>query len=159
MKRSPAPEKSYEEFNAGFSEMYRFVLNFTKYIRTPRDYLAGTGITVSDVHILALIVDHPGMTVTELAREWRCTTGAICQVLTRLTKKELVLRKRLDGNAKEVHLYPTPEGAALVERHKQYNIRFSQTMLQYTQDLSQQELDAFFSTMGKLNRNNDQALL
>lgn len=158
MKSFPAPEKSYEEFNAGFSEMYRFVLNFTKYIRTPRDYLADTGITVSDVHILALIVDHPGMTVTELAREWRCTTGAICQVLTRLTKKDLVLRKRLDGNAKEVHLYPTQEGEALAEQHKQYNTQFSQAMLQYTQELSQQELDVFFATMRKLNKINDQIL-
>ena len=56
------------------------------YISTkiPQDYGTGEEYTSVEVHTLKHIADNPGITVTELARDYAKTKGAISQILKKL---------------------------------------------------------------------------
>lgn len=97
-------------------------MNYHDYIKTARDYGTGEIINMMEVHTLTVIEENPGITVTEVALEWNRTKGAVSQILAKLEKRGLVLRKKDVGNAKNVHLFATEKGKLLSKAHKDYDI-------------------------------------
>jgi len=60
-------EDSYQETNAKYRALYQFASHYMRCLRLPRPYLEGTGVSTTEVHVLTLVSDNPGITVTEVA--------------------------------------------------------------------------------------------
>ena len=102
--------------------LYSFVETYNDYINGTRDYGTGLIISMVEVHMLTMIHDYPGTTVSDLAGIWNRTKSAVSQNISKLEKKGLVFRERDENNAKVMHLYVTDEGEALTMAHKAYDI-------------------------------------
>ena len=140
----------YHEMNAKANILYRFVMTYSDYIKTAHDYGTGEIINMAEVHTLTAIEENPGITVTEAALEWNRTKGAVSQIIGKLEKRGLIIRKKEDGNAKTVHLYVTEKGKLLSNAHKSYDIKeltWADEILH--KSFSSEEINIFYNIMEK----------
>lgn len=138
----------YHELDAKANIIYKFVITYNDYIKTAHDYGTGEIINMVEVHTLTVIEENPGITVTEVALEWNRTKGAVSQIIAKLEKRGLIIRKKEDGNAKNVHLYVTERGELLSKAHKAYDIKeltWADKILHNS--FTTEEIDAFYKVM------------
>jgi DNA-binding MarR family transcriptional regulator len=140
----------YYELDEKANIIYKFVMIYSDYIKTARDYGTGEIINMMEVHTLTVIEENPGITVTEVALEWNRTKGAVSQILSKLEKRGLIIRKKEAGNAKTVHLYVTDKGKILSNAHKDYDIK-ELTWADKTlhKSFTTEEINAFYTVMQK----------
>ncbi|MEG1720339.1 MAG: MarR family transcriptional regulator, partial [Pseudoflavonifractor sp.] len=114
-------DATYTELNRYANEIYEFVIKYNEYIYQARDYGNGDPMKMVEVHTLSMIEDHPGITVSELAKLWMRTKGTVSVNVSTLEQKGYIYRQKEGNNAKVVHLYLTPEGVELSTIHKSYD--------------------------------------
>ncbi|MFF0826040.1 MarR family winged helix-turn-helix transcriptional regulator [Brevibacillus sp. NPDC003359] len=138
----------YHELDAKANIIYKFVMTYSDYIKAARDYGTGETINMMEVHTLTVIEENPGITVTEVALEWNRTKSAVSQIITKLEKRGLIIRKKEHDNAKNVHLYVTDKGEVLSKAHKDYDIKeltWADATLQ--KHFTTEEIDVFYKVM------------
>ncbi|WP_282929146.1 MarR family transcriptional regulator [Anaerococcus sp. Marseille-Q7828] len=137
-------DRKYEKLSMLLDPMYDFVLAFSNYYNTRRNYGIGPDLTMIEVHILTQIADNPGITVTELAEIWHRSTSAISQTVRKLMKQDLVYRENSKENGKIFNLYTSEFGNELALSHKKYdNIDILKTRKKLLNEFSVEELLAF----------------
>ncbi|MBE6828751.1 MarR family transcriptional regulator [Clostridium sp. KNHs216] len=141
-------DRLYRELNARADKLYKFVLLYSDYIHAQRDYGTGQKIGMIDVHTLTYIEENPGTTITELAKDWNKTKGAISQTVKRLVESGLVTRKMKENNSKTVLLYATEEGTRLSIAHKMYDLAdIAQTTEELMMKCTPEEIDTFYKVI------------
>lgn len=138
----------YHELDAKANIIYKFVMTYNDYIKTAHDYGTEETINMVEVHTLTVIEENPGITATEVALEWNRTKGAVSQIIAKLEKRGLIIRKKEDNNAKNVHLYVTDRGELLSKAHKTYDIK-ELTWADETlhNSFTTEEINAFYKVM------------
>lgn len=140
--------KIYRQLSPRADELYRFVLLYHNYMSQPRDYGTGETISMVEVHILTLIEDHPGITVSELSELWGTTKGAISQTVKRLEERKLIWRERDKENARMIHLAVTDKGMQLSTSHKSFdNKDILDTTHALLSSCSSDEIDIFYKVI------------
>lgn len=89
--------------------------------RPRNDYGNGELYSSIEAHTIGYIADHPDCTVTEIAKSWFKTKGAVSQMLKRLRAAGLVERRSDPRDEKRVLLRLTPKGKMLDAKHRQYD--------------------------------------
>ncbi|MGE5403831.1 MAG: MarR family winged helix-turn-helix transcriptional regulator [Candidatus Saccharibacteria bacterium] len=89
--------------------------------KTPRSFGTDTVLHPSEIHTVDVIGRNQGINVTALAKKLGVTKGAASQMLTRLTRKDLVKKTRDAGNDKELILELTPDGWTAFEGHQEFH--------------------------------------
>lgn len=141
-------DETYTELSRCADELYEFVMRYNDYIYRAHDYGNGDPIKMVEVHTLSMIEDHPGISVSELAKLWKRTKGTVSVNVTALEKKGYIYRQKEGENAKVVHLYPTPEGVELSTIHKVYdNLEIVQTQADLLKSCSREDLDSFYKVL------------
>lgn len=131
------------------NQVYKFVKIYNDYANEPRDYGTGKKVNMLSVHIMSDIVEHPGITVTELAEEWFRTKGSISQVIKHLDENGYIFKKKEENNKKSIHLYPTSKGVELSLAHRMYDLKNLKNTLEFfTQYCTEEELTAFYKVLG-----------
>lgn len=150
----------YKELNIYADQEYVFAIFYERYINNLRDYGNGVLINMVEVHTLTMIADQPGITVNELAKQWRRTKGAVSQNVKKLSHKGLIKKERSEKDSRNVHLYVTEQGQELADLHKQYDV---EDILKLRNDLlkdcTQQELDTFYKVLTLYNTKWDESKL
>ncbi|EGY80717.1 MarR family transcriptional regulator [Peptoniphilus indolicus] len=134
----------YKELNKIVTPMYDFILSYSNYYNTRRDYGNGMLSTMIEIHILTDIYDYNNITVSDLADKWRRSNSAISQIVRRLIGKNLVTRKNSEQDAKIFYLECTNDGKSLVTLHKKYdNLDIIKTRKKLLEKFTIDELVAF----------------
>lgn len=102
--------------------IFDFVSTYYERTNISRDYGTGESYSMTEVHMLTRIADHPGITVTELSQRGNRTKSAISQVVKRLEEKGLVEKRKAADNGSRTLLYATPGGQQLSDCHKAYDV-------------------------------------
>ncbi len=144
-------EDSYQETNAKYRALYQFASHYMRCLRLPRPYLEGTGVSTTEVHVLTLVSDNPGITVTEVARLMSITPGAASQFVGKLDRMGLLSRTKHPDNAKLVHLNTTEEGEALAVQTRAYSVDHTSRVLHALKSCSQREVEAFFKVAHRMD--------
>lgn len=112
------------------------------------DYGTGEKYNPVEVHTLSHIAEHPGISVSEIARDWGKTKGAVSQMIRKLSLQGLVCKKKMDGNDKVTCLYVTEKGAELDKLHKIYDTSNYERFLKVLGErVTQEELMTAFKVM------------
>jgi len=128
--------------------LYSFVEKYNDYINGTRDYGTGLMISMVEVHMLTMIYDNPGTTVSDLAGVWNRTKSAVSQNITKLKKKGLIFGERDENNAKIIHLYVTDEGETLTMAHKSYDISdLKKTQDALAEKCTTEEIKSFYKVL------------
>lgn len=112
-------------------DVYRFVMCSMDDYNAVHDYGTGKVLNMVEMHTLSMIADDPGLRVTDVAKMWNRTLGAASKNVNKLCVKGYVEKKKLPGNDKTVHLYPTEEGKKLAALHREYDRQHIADSLQY----------------------------
>ena len=102
--------------------IFDFVSTYYEHTNISRDYGTGESHSMTEVHMLTRIADHPGITVTEMSQRGNRTKSAISQVVKRLEEKGLVEKRKAADNGSRTLLYATEKGRQLSECHKAYDV-------------------------------------
>jgi len=142
-------DKIYAQVSPKADELYYFVNLYHEYMNQSRDYDgSGEKVSMAEIHILTLISDQPGITASQLVKQWGTTKGAISQNLKKLEDKELIYRQKENGNAKVVHIYPTKKGEHLSTAHKSYDTAdIIQTRHDLLKSCTSEEIDTFYKVL------------
>lgn len=146
-------DETFHALNERHNNIYQFVIHYNDYIMSIHNYGEGIPLTMIEAHTLTYIEETPGTTITELAKYWGKTKGALSQTVTRLAEKGLVDKTKTADNAKNVCLYVTETGARISKAHKLYDtVDIAKTMGELRKDCSVDEIEAFFKVIGVYNK-------
>lgn len=146
-------DQTFHTLNERHNSIYQFVMRYNDYILSVHDYGEGIPMTMIEVHTLTYIEEHPGVTVTELAKYWGKTKGALSQTASRLAEWGLITKEKKEDNAKNVCLYPTEQGVRLSRSHKLYDtLDITKTMGELRKECTPDEIDAFYKVLSVYNR-------
>ena len=148
----------YEKLLAAADQLYRFVMTVGDDLGAAHDYGTGKILNVVEMHTLALIAEQPGICVTEVASLWNRTRGAASRNVNRLASKGYVVKRKLPGDDKRIHLYPTQAGCRLAELHRRYDReRQTATLTRLLACHTPEELEIFFRVLQTLQAEYDRA--
>lgn len=141
-------DKIYAQLHPRADKLYQFVMVYSDYIHQARDYGTGHLINMVEVHTLTMIEDQPGITVSELAKQWRRTKSAVSQNVKKLEAKGFVYRIPDKTDAKIGHLYATEAGVTLSTAHKLFdNLDIMQTQNDLLKNCTPEEIDTFYKVL------------
>lgn len=133
------------------SDLYLKQMEFARLLirssRRHRPMLDEAGITETEVTILNIIDQAPGITSQEIAKETATTKGAVAQVIKSLDSKGLLIRQR---EGRMIHLSVTDKAHELVVQDRQESLESRRRNRQYTEDLSPEEFRTFMKVMDRL---------
>jgi len=141
----------WEEYTRIIEQLYTFVMCSMDSYMIPHDYGDGRVLSMIEMHTLGMIAEKPGICITDVAKMWNRTLGAASKNVNKLQKKGYIVKKKLPGNNKNIHLYPTEEGQCLAELHKKYDKEENEKTLQKLMARhSKEELLDFKAVLGSL---------
>ena len=102
---------------------------------------------MAEAHTLTKIDDQPGITVSQLAAHYSRTNGAMSQLVSKLEKKGLIMRKMVE-DLRNAHLYTTPIGKELSRVHRLYDCESTRkTRENIGTSCTPEEIDTFFKVL------------
>ena len=75
-------------------------------------------LTRAEVHTIEAIGDHPGISITLLARVQGTSKSAVSQMVVRLKAKDLVLQAKVPGSDRDTELSLTAKGWIAYREHE-----------------------------------------
>ena len=142
--------QEFLDLTAWSDDMYRFVLDITDHMKKPRDYGTGNVLNMVEMHTVVLIARRPGITVGDVAKFWNRTMSAASRNVDRLAAKGYVEKRKQDGNAKTVHLYPTALGEQLAARHSAFDAMEMESFAKFVETRCAPEDLATFARVMKI---------
>ena len=98
--------------------MERTIHKYIQYEKKPQKYCSNLILTQPEIHSVATIGDHEGISVTELANVRGITKGAASQMIYRLEDKGLVEKRISPESDSKLNLYLTKKGKKAREEHR-----------------------------------------
>lgn len=130
--------------------LYRFNMLFSDYEQTIRDYGNGILMSMSEIHILDYINQHPGTTGTEIAEQFLITSSAVSQVVSRLEKRGYITRTSQKNKKKFIS--STPVGKQLCDNHHAFDVQALHKTYNYLlRDCTPNEIESFYKVMKVYN--------
>lgn len=117
--------------------------------RNPQKYGTDVDIYKSEIHIIQLIGYYDNLHVSEIARKFGVTKGAISQALKKLESKELI-KKHLDQtNNTRILVRLTAKGKQAYFNHEEYHKKSDEDFYAYINRLTDHELEIILTFMEK----------
>jgi DNA-binding MarR family transcriptional regulator len=113
------------------------------------DIVKPSGITALQYTALTVLERHDGLSAAQLARDSFVTAQSIADLVRSLENRGLVRRERLPENRRELLIYLTDQGRALLAEHAAQVADLEQQM---TASLSAREADRFRRTLNECRK-------
>ncbi len=89
--------------------------------RLPKEYLPGIALLPREMHMVEVILHHPGVNTTELSRITGIPKGTVSKMARQLEENGLLEHFRRGGNLKEVHYRGTVLGRKVFDAHIEFH--------------------------------------
>jgi len=121
--------------------------------RKPRRFCGGMELSSGEVHLLEVIGDQPGASVTALAGWFGISKGAISQTLKRLDNKKLIVRETDPDNLSRIKLSLSALGQMLYQEHKEWHKkRLDGGLLDLMSEFSEEEGQFLHRSFDRFNQ-------
>ena len=107
------------------------------------DYGVKYQLCMSEIHIIEMIGEQPGILQIQLCEQTGLTKGRVSVIVSNLVKKEMVIRNRTLENKKEMPLMLTSMGKTAYLNHKERDLKIFQEIQNVMSLYSEQELEHF----------------
>ena len=98
---------------------YRLMNLYNTQSKKPYTYAEGMTLYPAQSHMIEIIGDSEGITLTEIAAEYRITKGAVSQIVRFLCDKGLVIKKAAGTGGRRTGLYLSDPGRRIREEHRE----------------------------------------
>ena len=117
----------------------------------PRNFETDVEIYRSEIHIINVIGYNDDIHISEIARKFGVTKGAISKTIKKLARKGLV-EKRIDKtNNTRTLVKLTDKGMKAYYAHEKYHNEYDKDMFSYLESLTDHELEILYTFLDKAN--------
>lgn len=109
------------DYNSFLEQVERIIHKYNQRESCKRDYGVGVLLTQTEVHLIDVIGEQPGIGVKALASAKGVTTGAASQMVRKLVEKGLVQKQISPVSEAKVELTLTEKGRICFEEHQKYH--------------------------------------
>lgn len=120
--------------------------------KNPRNYDTDVEIYRSEIHIMNVIGYYPDIHISEIARKFGVTKGAISKTIKKLEKKGLVEKVIDRTNNTRTLVRLTEKGLKAYDAHERYHNEYDRDMFSFLENLNEHELDIIANFLEKANR-------
>ncbi len=99
-------------------QMERIIHKYSQYEKRPQVYCKDIMLTQPEIHTIAIVGDHEGINVTQLAAMRGITKGAASQMVYKLVDKGLVKKQVSAESDAAVSLFLTKKGQQARNEHR-----------------------------------------
>ncbi len=132
-----------------FHSIKRLIHVLTAGKRTPVSY-AGVPLHKAEAHILEIVGRHPGVTASDMAGMFQVTKGAVSQLVSKLSEKELLERRPRADNMRIKELYLTPLGREACDEHEKREGLLVRELQGVLESIPEEDVRKFASVMDKV---------
>lgn len=111
------------DYNLFLEQMERIIHKYNQRESHKRDYGVDVPLTHTEVHLIAVIGEQPGIGVKALAGAKGVTTGAASQMVRKLVEKGLVQKQISAESEAKVELTLTEKGQKCFVEHQKYHVK------------------------------------
>lgn len=133
----------------------RIINKFKELEKIPIDHGTGDLLYASEINTLEIIGKSPGINFTQIARKRGVTKGAVSQIVAKLVRKGLVVKKQALDNGKTVLLELTDMGAIAFENHEKFHAKYDSPMIAKLKGMDAEQLDLVAGTFEMLENTID----
>ena len=106
------------DYKSFFEQVERVIHKYNQGENKKRDYQIGIALTQTEVHIVAVIGEQPGIGIKALAQAKGVTAGAASQMVKKLIQKGLVRKQVSAESEAKIELFLTEDGWTCFEEHR-----------------------------------------
>lgn len=117
-----------------------------------RTYGTDSPLYEPEIHMIQAIDEGNGMSVTGLAEKFKVTKGAVSQVLSRLDKKGMIIKKTDPNNLSRLNLALTPKGETACRQHERLHDKFDDCVTAALNGASEGEKAFLLSFLNELDK-------
>lgn len=116
--------------------------NFLNIIsKQPKDFGTKDLLYGSEIHTIISIKHNPNINLTDLSSSLGVTKSATSKFITKLLKKEYIIKTKSVNNKKEVLFKLTPKGEIAAEGHEKYSKNIFETLYTNLDNLPEENLN------------------
>lgn len=121
----------------------------------------GDGLTLSavEIHVLDVVGQHPGGSMSDLALSLGVTKGAVSQMVGKLIGKGYISRQYEDGNRKRVCLYLTGIGMKAFNWHQSLHNKVNEDIYEVLRNLPEGDRQMILEVLSRFIQTLDNSLL
>lgn len=97
---------------------YRLINLYNSTLKKPRTYAWGLVLYPAQSHMIEIIGESEGITLTEIASAFMITKGAVSQVISFLEMKGLIVKKPSQKGGRATGLFLSDSGRAVFDEHR-----------------------------------------
>jgi DNA-binding MarR family transcriptional regulator len=116
------------------------------------DFGTGGKLYASELHTIEAIGNKYGNTVTELCNLFGITKGAVSQIISKLEKKQLIIKERNRDYAKEINISLTEKGWLIFKSHKELHSEMDVKFLSFMKTIPEDQLNTFLSILKEMEK-------
>lgn len=140
---------SPQKKNTLLAEFMILVEKIIKGEKEPKQYVDGTTISRSEIHMMAIIASHENIHISEIARKFNVTKGAVSKTVRNLEKKGLVAKQTDAGNQSRILIRLTAKGVETNEIHENIHSEMNEDFMSYYDSLSKKDIDKIITFLRK----------
>jgi DNA-binding MarR family transcriptional regulator len=127
------------------AEIFEWISIISQPTNASHDYGDGRRFTTVEIHTISYIGDHPGCTVTEIAKTWMKTKSAVSQLVKKLRKQGLVVVEQDQADEKQMLLRLTPSGKMADALHRRFDeVAWERSLGHLKESFSEEEINNAF---------------
>lgn len=127
--------------HALFSKFEELVALANRLEKMPRTFGTDETVSSTELHLIELIGENEGCSVTELARLKGITKGAVSQNLKRLEAREFICKKESPENLSRYRVMLTDKGKTAFDAHQRWHQRMDGGFKEYLTRLDPEKLE------------------
>lgn len=105
-----------------------------------------------EIHILKMVGDHPGIFISEMARNFNITRAVVAKTVKKLEKRGLLIKETDSEDKKRLRLYLTDKGRRAHALHHAYHQQFDQPLFAYLAQLDDHDLQIIQEFLNHANQ-------
>ncbi len=140
------------DYNIFLEQMERIIHKYSQKESRKRDYGADVLLTQTEVHLIAVIGEQPGIGVKALADVKGVTTGAASQMVRKLVEKGLVKKRISSESEAKVELTLTEKGQVCFKEHQKYHAKTNDKWHQLLDRLDDESYDTLMQILAQVDK-------
>jgi DNA-binding MarR family transcriptional regulator len=93
-----------------------------------------------EIHMIKMVGDHPGIFISEMARNFNVTRAVVAKTVRKLEKHGFLEKKEDVEDKKRLCLFLTEKGKMAYNLHTQYHQEYDRPLFDYLESLNDNEL-------------------
>lgn len=135
--------RNFEDMRPQLSTLMRALERYVRVSRMAFDFGVGELLHPAEIHMVSLVVEKGGLSISDMAEHFGNTKGAASQMVSKLVKKGLLIREEDPEKKSRALVTATPRGRTAQANHMAFHSRHDKPFFAYLAQLNEDQYLVF----------------